>query len=212
MNTELRRHGVRAFRVIGTLVTVISITAADAPASPGPTAIEIWLAIAAMLSAIGAVVTMIIGVFMTKGRWKVDRGTVDKMERDRIKEEEERDTARKKDDDARYRMRVEEDERRADGLRAEMAGLTERNAEQFEVILDLRDEIAEVRQFFTGVHRMWDNEAVTEVNRLGGHLRPPPELPAHRKKRRNTRDRERDERDDSGGDRDRSGDRDRNRD
>lgn len=178
------RIAFSAFCLIG---TAMLLTAADqAPAaatSPHPSALEIWLAIAAMLSAIGALVTMITGVFLTKGRWKVDRSTIEKLERERTKEDEDRESARKKEDEDRYRSRLEEDERRADGLRAEMSGLTDRNAVQFEVILDLRDEIAELRQFFAGTHRNWDNEAVAEVNRLGGHLRPPPALPPHRKKR-----------------------------
>lgn len=167
------------------LIGTVFLSGADAPATSHPTTLEIWLGVAAMLSAVGAIVTMVIGVLMTKGRWKIDRGTIEKMDRERQKEEEERDATRKKEDEDRNRKRIEDDERRADGLRTEMATLVERNASQFEVILDLRDEIAELRQWVAGTHRIWDNEAVTEITRLGGHLRPPPDLPPHRRKKSN---------------------------
>jgi hypothetical protein len=95
------------------------------------TILDIVLASTSVLSALGTGGA----VLGFRSRWRVDEHTARKL-RNEIE----------KEDEARNRARIEADLARADGLRKELTELTMRNNQQFDEIVDTRQEVLELRQ------------------------------------------------------------------
>src|SRR5436305_14080811 len=91
---------------------------------------DVLTIIGLIISAISAVGGLS-AVLLLRGRWKIDKETIDKMQRDRRSEDEQRDAERRLADEERDRKRRKDDEDRAAALRRELGQLSELSYQRF---------------------------------------------------------------------------------
>lgn len=114
-------------------------------------------------------------VGLLRGKWKIDKETIAKMERDRNDADAKRDTERRMADEERDRKRRLDDEERSKDLRTELGVLSKLSFERFKSWRAAQADLDEVWEYIDQ-HAPWDNEAYQKLNQHGIAISPPPTL------------------------------------
>lgn len=134
-----------------------------------------------MLTVIGLVISAISAVgglgavFLLRGKWKIDQGTIAKMERERRDDDQKRNGERLAADEERDRKRRAADEERAAALRQELGQLSELSYQRFQSWRAAQNDLDEVWEYIDA-HQPWDNEAWQKLRLHGIEISPPPRL------------------------------------
>jgi hypothetical protein len=137
--------------------------------------------IIAALSAFGGTGSALL---LLRGKWKIDKATLDKLDRDRREADEKRDKDRREADEIRDKERREQDEERVKDLREELGSLSRLSNTRFKAwraaVADL-DELWE----YVDQHQPWDQEAYQKLRAHGIQISRPPRLNPRERRRYN---------------------------
>ncbi|OCB41883.1 hypothetical protein A5677_00485 [Mycobacterium malmoense] len=115
----------------------------------------------------------------------IDEETLDKMRREREREEAERDRKRREDEERRERQRIEADEKRSLILRDELAELAKRSNQRFQ---QWQEAVADLDELWATVEDdllPWMRDAYSKLTAAGIEIPRPPAI--YRRERRTTR-------------------------
>lgn len=122
-------------------------------------------------------------VFLLRGRMKLDKMTLDSMDRERREKDEQRDRERRLADEERDRLRRKEDDDRVASLRMELGQLSTLANDRFNQWRDAIDDIDEMWEYIEA-HQPWDREAYRKLNEASISISKPPELAPRRSRQR----------------------------
>lgn len=132
-----------------------------------------------MISVIIAGVSSIGGggsaLILMRGKWKIDKATLTKLDRERRNEDEERDRKRREDDEERDRKRREQDDERVKDLREELGELSRLSNTRFKMWRSATSDLDELWEYVDR-HQPWDQEAYQKLRQHGITISRPPKL------------------------------------
>jgi hypothetical protein len=114
-------------------------------------------------------------LLLLRNKWKIDKETLAKMERDRRTEDEARERKRRDEDEARATERRKEDEGRYQLQREEMNKLARLANDRFIQWQDAISDLDELWQYVED-HMPWDREAMALLRDNGIPISAPPVL------------------------------------
>jgi hypothetical protein len=115
----------------------------------------------------------------------IDEETLNKMRREREREEDERDCKRREEDQRRDQQRIDADERRNSILRDELAQLASRSNERFQ---QWQEAVADLDELWATVEDdllPWMRDAYSKLAEAGIEIRRPPAI--YRRERHSSR-------------------------
>lgn len=106
----------------------------------------------------------------------IDEETLNKMKRERAREEEERDRKRREEDERREQKRIDDDERRGAILREELAELAKRSNQRFQ---QWQEAVADLDELWATVEDdllPWMRDAYSKLVEAGIEIPRPPAI------------------------------------
>lgn len=114
-------------------------------------------------------------LLLLRGKWRIDKATLNKMDRERREQDEERERKRREVDDERDRQRREQDDERVKDLREELGELSRLSNTRFKMWRSAVSDLDELWAYLDQ-HQPWDQEAYQKLRQHGIVISRPPRL------------------------------------